>query len=102
VTNVPARPWLGAAAAFAGAPLVYAIVRIVQHRLSPEPDPGAVIWAEQSATLTRFTVTAFVSSMLLFAMLGVARRMPSALPRTTIGLAFASTAAIVVQTCFRP
>jgi hypothetical protein len=102
VSDAGPRPALGLAAGFVSAPLVYACVRVAQHRMSPEPDPAAVIWAEHSAALSRFTVTGFVSAMVLIAWLALARRGGPDVVRALAWLAAGSSVAVLVQSGLRP
>ena len=58
------RPLAGVSLALALSPAAYALAHAFERATSPEPDPGAVIWAEQSAFVSRVTVTAFVTALL--------------------------------------
>jgi hypothetical protein len=93
---------LGITAGFASAPFVYAVVRVLLARLHPEPDPGAVIWAEFSPTVTRLVVWCYASAVVLLGTLALAGATPRAMPRIVGVLASASALAVIVQSVWWP
>lgn len=68
------RPLAGVALAISTSPAVYALVLAWERATRPEPDPGAVIWAEQSAFVSRVTVTAFVTALVATGLVALASR----------------------------
>ena len=93
---------LGFAAGLAGAPLLYAVVRVISMILHPEPDPAAIIWAEHSPTVTHFVVWLYASVVLLGGMLSLANAAPRAMPRVIGSLAVVSTFAMLIQSVWAP
>lgn len=77
----------GVASALSLTPLVYHLLRAVEHLRSPEPDPAGVVWAARSRLLDRVGVTAYVVvAIALFVTPWLARR-PAALERATLACA---------------
>lgn len=68
------RPLAGVALALSASPAAYALVLAWERATRPEPDPGAVIWAEQSAFVSRVTVTAFVTALVATGLVALAPR----------------------------
>lgn len=79
------RPLAGVALALSTAPAAYALVLAWERATRPEPDPGAVIWAEQSAFVSRVTVAAFVTALVATGLVALASRASDvALRRATV------------------
>lgn len=93
---------LGFAAGLAGAPLVYAIVRVISMRLHPEPDPAAIVWAEFSPTVTHFVVWLYAAAVLLGGLVSLASAAPRVMPRVTAALAITAAFAVLVQSVWAP
>ncbi len=83
----------GAAAAVAGAPLVYALARLFERGGGPVDDPAGVIWAERLAFFGRLTVVVFVVALAAPALGALARRWPPRAAGMFCALAVASTVA---------
>ena len=54
---------VAAMAAVLAVPLIYALARIVQDRVSPEPDPALVIWSTRIGMYWRLAIGGYVGAM---------------------------------------
>ena len=87
----------GIACACAFAPFVHAVVAGVFSRIDPSPDPVAVVWSEHSPTLTRMTLALFVTALLAFGLVAIARAIPQHMPRLTLVAASLSAIGVTVH-----
>ena len=55
---------VAAIAALLAVPLAYAIARVVQERISPEPDPALVVWSTRTGMYWRVAIGAYVGAMI--------------------------------------
>ncbi len=92
----------GIAIALASSPTAYAVLRAIESRASPEPDPASIVWAERSAQLTRLTLAAYVAAGLATGAIALARQWPDARARVFEVCACASVAAITLQSLVLP
>jgi hypothetical protein len=74
----------------------------MQARLSPEPDPTAVVWSTRSALLERLVVTGYGTALATIGALVLASAWPARAARIAAAVALVSTAAVVVQTVVAP
>ena len=87
------RVALAAVAACTSATALYALLRIVQKLVFPEPDPALVIWSEHAGYFWRAWTAVYAGGMVGFVTYLVAKRAPE---RTARVVAIAIVVATIV------
>ena len=79
----------------------YAVVRVVQHLLFPEPDPAALVWSAHAGFFWRVWTVAYAGGMAAFAVFVAPHRTGLAARALAPGIAVAASL-LVLQTIFFP
>ncbi len=96
------RVGLGFIAACLSATLFYGVLRLVQARLFPEPNPAAVLWSAHAGYFWRCWTVSYAGVMVGFLAYGAARERPAAVARALVHGVGVAVAVLVVQSVFVP
>lgn len=95
---MPPRLAIALGSACTGAALLYAVLRVVQAWLLPEPDPTSVLWTEHSGFFWRAWISAYAAGALAFAAWLRPARAARLLARAVVPVALA----VVLQAALVP
>jgi hypothetical protein len=81
---------------------LYAVLRLVQALLYPEPNPATVIWSAHAGYLWRAWTVAYAGAMAGFATFAAAKKHEALVCRVLLGGLSVAAGLIVVQGLFVP
>jgi hypothetical protein len=93
---------LALGAAFSGALLLYAITRVIQSLLGPDPDPALVLWSEHSGYFWRVGIASYAGGMLGFFAWVAAGRAPERTARVLAGAVIVAPIVLALQALCAP
>lgn len=82
--------------------VTYALLRIVEQTLYPEPNPAMLLWSDRSPFVWRAAIALYVAGAAAFGGFAAARRSEDRAAKALRGIVIAAIALIVIQAAFWP
>jgi hypothetical protein len=96
------RLLVGLAWGAATAVIAYALIRVLDRAVFPEPNPAMLIWSERSSFLWRAAIALYAGGLGVFGGWALAGRAPAASARALPAAITAAAAALAVQGAIWP
>ncbi|MDI1431759.1 hypothetical protein [Polyangium sorediatum] len=96
------RLFVALAFGFAGAALAYVVLRLIESRWFPEPDPAIVVWSDRSRFVWRALLAAYAGGAAVFGGHALASRSIEAAAVWLGRITFAAAIALALQGALVP